>query len=635
MSQIAVLALPLCVIGGWALVGVLDSPPVTPWPAWRVAALAMCLALAAGPFAVLGLRWLAVIDAPNHRSSHAVPTPRGGGFVLVLVVSAVLLVGVVGDPPVLLAVCAAMGCLGFAEDLYPMPAALRLVLQIAAALLLVPVLLRDWHAAPLTMIGASLLAVLWLVGFVNAFNFMDGINGISAMQVVVAGAGWWILAHNSGEPALAAVAAVLVGAALGFLPFNFPHARMFLGDVGSYFLGAALAAFAVAAIRQGLDPLAVAAPLGVFVIDPLLTFLRRWRAGDQVLEAHRSHTYQLLCRSGWSHVQTTGLVVAINVVLMAVALMTLGWSVASRGLVVVSAAAVLGAYMMLPALLARHGSVLEPVLARTPRPVLTAVGYRQAGHRWLVSSAPMLFVVDAMAWAAGCFTALLVLRGAGAGGTVNDLLDVAPQILGSQLIMGASVGIYRWRWRVGSFSELGGVATVLALDVVFGSALLLGQGGTALADSFVFVSALIAGPLMLVPRAVWRGIRDRRAPASVSGRRVLVYGAGRGAALLIPMLTDSLSTLYPVGLIDDDPAKRFRSLHGVRVVGTGDDLFEVARRLQVDSVVIGVPSADERLTAMLVQRIEACGLTAIVSLSVGTNYRPAVAESGVQLTTIF
>jgi FlaA1/EpsC-like NDP-sugar epimerase len=224
-----------------------------------------------------------------------------------------------------------------------------------------------------------------------------------------------------------------------------------------------------------------------------------------------------------------------------------------------------------------------------------------------------LVAIDFAAWLGGALVALVVLRGAGSNSSINDALRVLPLTLAVQTIMGISSGMYRWRWRVGSFGEMGGIATVLGLDVAFLTAVMLGADGRDLPRPFALIAALAAAPLMAAPRALWRVVRDRPgAPDREGVERVLIYGAGRGAALALPSLRDPMSTLLPVGIVDDDPSKRFRSLNGVRVVGGKKDLRDVAHQLRANAVVIAIPSANNELLRQLVDEIERAGLVAYV-----------------------
>lgn len=272
--------------------------------------LALVLTLAAGPPVLVALRRRRVLDVPNARSSHAVATPRGGGLAPALGATAALSVStVVSGPGVgLLVAAAGFAVIGLWDDLRSTPPFRRLALQVSAALVALPWLLADLSGPVAWRVGFGVAVLVWLIGFVNAFNFMDGINGISACQAFVAGSAWYGFGLHQDEPVLWVGGAVIALAALGFAPFNLPTARMFLGDVGSYFFGGWLAALTVIGLRAGLPVEAVVAPVAVYLADTATTLVRRVRRGERWYEAHREHAYQRFTESGWSHMRTTALV---------------------------------------------------------------------------------------------------------------------------------------------------------------------------------------------------------------------------------------------------------------------------------------------------------------------------------------
>jgi UDP-N-acetylmuramyl pentapeptide phosphotransferase/UDP-N-acetylglucosamine-1-phosphate transferase len=255
-------------------------------------------------------RW-SVWDVPNERSSHSQPTPRGGGLGIIaaFVVLAVALAVVRRD-----AFCGAAGglvlalaVLSFLDDRFNLSWRVRLGGHLVAAF--VGALLVRPELGPMGWVMVPVL-VLLLAGHANAFNFMDGINGIAAGQTVVAGAALAILtAGGAGEPSTMSLLALgLAGAAAGFLPHNFPRARMFMGDVGSVPLGFALM-FLSAWWAQDQGLLAWVPLLAIhsgFIFDTGVTLVRRWARGDRLHEAHREHFYQRLVRAGWSHPAATG-----------------------------------------------------------------------------------------------------------------------------------------------------------------------------------------------------------------------------------------------------------------------------------------------------------------------------------------
>jgi len=263
-----------------------------------------------------------VLDLPGARSSHERPTPRGGGLAIAAIGLVVFVIVGLGSRPradtlLWLALGAAIVAgVSLADDLRSLPVSIRLTAHILGAFVVVigigalpgvglpsgRFLGLGWLAVPVT--------VLWVVGLTNAYNFMDGIDGIAGAQAVVAGAGWLLLAGSN--PVIAVIGLVLSASSLGFLLHNWPPAKMFMGDVGSAFIGFILAVMTIVASRK--DPrFAVVGFLFVwpFVFDTAFTFLRRLLRHENVFAAHRSHLYQRLVIAGFSHQFVTLLYAAL------------------------------------------------------------------------------------------------------------------------------------------------------------------------------------------------------------------------------------------------------------------------------------------------------------------------------------
>jgi UDP-N-acetylmuramyl pentapeptide phosphotransferase/UDP-N-acetylglucosamine-1-phosphate transferase len=260
------------------------------------------------------LRHWRVLDHPTLRSLHERATPRGGGVAVAIGAIAALAItnDVSGAPRVaLLVACTGFGVVGLAEDIRGVSPTLRLIAQGVVAVLALPWLLDASDEPHALGIAVAIGAATWLVAFANAFNFMDGINGIAAAQALVAGGAWWIIGSTQGVAVLEGGGAILAAAAIAFAPANFPGARVFLGDVGSYFLGAWIAVVVVLGLRAGLPAEAVLGPVWLFVADTGVTLGRRVLRGERIFEPHRSHSFQQLVALGWSHARTTGFVAAI------------------------------------------------------------------------------------------------------------------------------------------------------------------------------------------------------------------------------------------------------------------------------------------------------------------------------------
>jgi UDP-N-acetylmuramyl pentapeptide phosphotransferase/UDP-N-acetylglucosamine-1-phosphate transferase len=267
-----------------------------------------------------------VLDLPNHRSSHAEPVPRGGGLAVMPIVVVAWLAWMLfwPFPPAIVLVplaALALAAVSFVDDLRGLPAALRLAAQAAAVAVGLSWLPADALAfqglLPLWL-DRLLLGVAWL-WFVNAFNFMDGIDGISAVETAAIAVGVLIvLAHDVFMNTMTPFAAALLGAALGFLWWNRPPARLFLGDVGSVGLGYLLGFLLVVLAVTGQWQAALILP-AYYLADATITLGRRALAGEKVWQAHRSHFYQRAARALGGHAPVTRIVAALNGLLVACA----------------------------------------------------------------------------------------------------------------------------------------------------------------------------------------------------------------------------------------------------------------------------------------------------------------------------
>lgn len=299
----------------------------------EVVLLITCAALSSILVALVG-SWAQhrnVLDYPNARSSHTRPTPRGGGIAIVVVTLGGLALlqwrAALFQPRVFatIGICGvALATLSWFDDVYSIPSAIRLAAHLGAALA-TTIACGTWRVFWIPFVGAIdlgsigfIVSVFWIAGLTNAYNFMDGIDGIAGLQAVVAGIGWVIIGSLANARGAVAAGALIAASALGFLAFNWQPAKIFMGDVGSAFLGYMLASLTITGAAS--DPrLALAGMLLVwpFVFDTTLTFLRRAKRRERIFTAHRSHFYQRLTQTGVSHARVStlyGLFAALGVV---------------------------------------------------------------------------------------------------------------------------------------------------------------------------------------------------------------------------------------------------------------------------------------------------------------------------------
>jgi Fuc2NAc and GlcNAc transferase len=275
------------------------------------------------------------LDVPNERSSHRSPTPRGGGLSIVVVTTGALVLlawaGTIGSSlfVTLLGGGVLVALVGLLDDRRSVSPTVRLLVHLGAA---------GWALywlgglGPL-QVGERIVTPAWsgyafgalgIVWALNLFNFMDGIDGIAASEATfVSWAGALLISAVPGSDAEVAVAAVFGATALGFLGWNWPPARIFMGDVGSGYIGYVIAVLVLASTRDNPAALWVWLTLnGTFLVDSTVTLLRRLARGEAVFKAHRSHAYQWLARRWGGHRAVTLAVGAVNM------LWLLPWAVA-------------------------------------------------------------------------------------------------------------------------------------------------------------------------------------------------------------------------------------------------------------------------------------------------------------------
>jgi UDP-GlcNAc:undecaprenyl-phosphate GlcNAc-1-phosphate transferase len=352
-------------------------------------------------------------------STRQPPVPRIGGPAIALGAGASLaLVGIVFGPtgstlaaqlgslgPVLLGALG-MLALGVVDDVHPLSASLKFAVQIAVALAVyalgvqIQLLSFPSGAVGLDRLVRPAITVLWLVGITNAFNLLDGADGVAAGSAFFSATAIFLMSVAMGHPAIGLVVAALAGSLMGFLPFNFPPARAFLGDSGSLLVGFLLAGLAVEGSTKGPTLVAIAVPLvafGVPVVDTTITLIRRLVGGRPLFQPDRQHVHHQLARAGLSPRQVAGLLYLTSAAFALGAMLFINRSARSyaMALVVIGlGAALVARYLRLPELnelarIARRG-VLQP------RAIALNVSLRRGAER-LAAAGSLADLMEALA----------------------------------------------------------------------------------------------------------------------------------------------------------------------------------------------------------------------------------------------
>jgi UDP-N-acetylmuramyl pentapeptide phosphotransferase/UDP-N-acetylglucosamine-1-phosphate transferase/dTDP-4-dehydrorhamnose reductase len=311
----------------------------------------LVLSLAAPLAAIPLLKRFGVIDVPNDRSSHTNTATRGVGVAVAFALAGGFVVFSATEPArnytllgVVVAAALVAALLGWLDDIREIRVGVRalgqLLIGVAVALAAAALVGAQWWQVP--------LAAIFVAGYINVANFMDGINGISSLHGAVAGAAYAVVGALVNEPWMM-VAGLLLGTAfLGFLPWNAIRKGTFLGDVGSYLLGSGLAAVAVIAIISGVPVVSALAPLAIYLADTGVTLARRVARGERWYEGHRSHAYQRLTDSGLAHLLVAALVALATALTSVLGLVALRGGLFSSLLSAAAIVLVAVSYLVLP-----------------------------------------------------------------------------------------------------------------------------------------------------------------------------------------------------------------------------------------------------------------------------------------------
>ena len=277
-----------------------------------------------------------VMDVPNQRSSHQNPTPLGGGLAIVVsFLLVMLLVGLFQSNNTrqywgLIINGLIIAAIGFLDDLYNLRRTPRIIAWVLIAALSM-IFGIELKSISLPIIGiiqfgilSPLITFLWLIGMTNLFNFMDGIDGLAGFEALVVAGFLSGIAFYTGNGLVFTASVIIFGAVLGFLPHNFPKAKVFMGDGGSNFLGYIFAALAVIGSQSDNNQISFIIPvilLSLFLLDGGTTLIKRVPKGKDWLEPHRDHYYQRLIKLGISHKNVTLLYSALNLLLGVIALL--------------------------------------------------------------------------------------------------------------------------------------------------------------------------------------------------------------------------------------------------------------------------------------------------------------------------
>ena len=275
-----------------------------------------------------------IIDHPNERSSHFTPTPRGGGLGIVILVIGTGL-WVINETELINAliylICGlVIAWLGWRDDLHSLSTRVRFAVQGLVAAVSIyglgyfkSVTIPLFGELGLGIVGV-VITFLWIIGLTNAYNFMDGIDGMAGGVAFAGGLGWMLLATNAHSPFAFWLALAIAASSLGFLGHNWSPAKIFMGDTASTFLGYTFAVLPLLSSDESGDALMLGTLLmWTFIMDAGVTFIRRALRRENIFAAHRTHLYQRLVSGGYSHASISTLYISLTLL---AGLLSYAWS---------------------------------------------------------------------------------------------------------------------------------------------------------------------------------------------------------------------------------------------------------------------------------------------------------------------
>jgi UDP-N-acetylmuramyl pentapeptide phosphotransferase/UDP-N-acetylglucosamine-1-phosphate transferase len=275
-----------------------------------------------------------ILDHPNERSSHSMPTPRGGGLAIVILVIGTGLSfakeAALSHALIYLVCGLVIAYLGWRDDVHSLSPRVRFAVQGLVAVVSIyglgyfkSVTIPLFGELGLGVAGA-IITFMWIIGLTNAYNFMDGIDGIAGGVALAGGLGWMLLATNAHSPFAFGIALATAASSLGFLAHNWSPARIFMGDVASTFLGYTFAVLPLLSSDKSGDALMLGTLLmWTFILDASVTFFQRAFRRENVFTAHRTHLYQRLVIGGYSHAAISTLYISLTLL---AGLLSYAWS---------------------------------------------------------------------------------------------------------------------------------------------------------------------------------------------------------------------------------------------------------------------------------------------------------------------
>jgi UDP-GlcNAc:undecaprenyl-phosphate GlcNAc-1-phosphate transferase len=561
-----------------------------------VAAAVITLALTPA-IARLAVR-VGAVDIPDGRKVHRRPVPRMGGLAVVTSIATVLawaplLSAGRWQLPPHLAESIGWGMLpilliSIADDIRSVRPRYKLLAHVLGAVIAVILGIALGPAVHIfgseVYIGwtAGPLSVLWIVGVTNAFNLIDGLDGLSAGLAMIAAVSMALVFVLVGQPGMSGAALVLAGAILGFLPYNLHPARLFLGDTGSTAIGFCLAAFALrggSTLSSGFAALLPVFILGLPIADMLIAMTRRTLRRlehhvGSVFEADRNHIHHRLLAMGIEHHTAVLTLYGAGLVLAGSALMSLLFSEREAALMVVA--------LLFAGLVGVQRLGYDEFAFIRRGTVLKVYELRPVKRGFFIVFVDLAITFAAVYLAIVLKTDVWSLKVAG-----PQVLEMATALAPVTVAVFSRCGMYRGSWRVAGLQDLTKIVVAIAIATPLGALVLSWISSNGYPASIFGIYAALSLLLTASVRASYVVLEQTVLRSTRRGEPVLIYGAGRrGVGAVNELLQNQTLNLWPVGFIDDDPDKRGRIISGLTVLGAVRDLERTLAATRVTGILI-------------------------------------------------
>lgn len=591
---------------------------------------------------------LGVVDLPSERKIHTVPVPRFGGVVVALSIAVTLLAAVALEVSLpggfafdlsrwwpVFSGGAIVFLIGTFDDIRPLPIWSKFLAQTAAAFVAIAMGVRvdqiSLFGSGTMDLGALAvpLTFLWIVGITNALNLVDGLDGLAVGLGGIAAGTCAMLFIFRGEAQDAGLLIIVLGALLGFLPYNFNPARMYLGDSGSLLTGYVLAVTTIIGIEHTPTALAAIIPLlvlGLPIADTLFSMFRRmmtspsgkdsgttppvsWgRALKRMFEADRQHFHHRMLEIGFSHRNAVLALYAVGSILSLFAVLTVVAQYRNAGIILIAVglAALIGIAQLdyREAKFLRIGTLLR--------------WYESSGfdRRFFLGFIDLVVITAAYAAA----FVLKFYESRLTGNVQTWYMEAFPLVLIVQLVCFCLFGLYRDVWRMMDLGDLLKVGAASCAAVAMSHALVViadPPDGTA---SFFVIDLLLLGFFAGGTRSVYRILDHLFRKGLGRGGAAVIYGAGRTGQMVLRELRHNASlNLHPVAFIDDDIQIRNRMINGTPVLGTAQDVQEILDDKRVHVLILSSASTEDN---RLMDVIRSCKNRGIMIVRADFQFKP-------------